>query len=206
MIALFVFLAIVFIVNKYICAWGCQVGVLQDLIFRINQTDKRKVIVGKQFKIPFIISNSVRITFLVIFTIIAFAWGFDIVEPIDPFKVYKPSYLGLSGALFIGILLIVSLFVYRPWCHFLCPFGLVGWVVEKLSLIKINVNYDTCIACKKCAEACPSTVMNAILTRTKKTIPDCFACYNCREVCPTESISFSTNKRTLPPKGHFDKK
>lgn len=30
--------------------------------------------------------------------------------------------------------------------------------------------------------------------------------HTCREVCPTESISFSTRKRTLPPQGHFDKK
>ncbi len=205
MIALFVFLAIVFLANKYICAWGCQIGVLQDLIFRINQTDKRKAIAGKQFKIPFVISNSIRIIFLAVFTVIAFVWGLDIVEPIDPFKIYKPLYLGIAGALFTGILLIVSLFVYRPWCHFLCPFGLVGWLVEKLSRIKINVNYDTCIACRKCAEACPSTVMNAILTRTKKTIPDCFACYTCRDVCPTESISFSAGKRNMPPAGHFDK-
>lgn len=206
MIALFVFLLIVFLVNKYICAWGCQVGVLQDLIFRINQTDKRKVIIGKQFKIPFVITNSVRIIFLGGFTLIAFAWGLDIVELIDPFKIYKPVYLGLGGIIFAGIILISSLFLYRPWCHFLCPFGLVGWFVEKLSRVKINVNYETCIACKKCAEACPSTVMSAILMRNKKTIPDCFACYTCREVCPTESISFSADKRTMPPEGHFDRK
>jgi len=40
MIALAVFSAVVFRANKYICAWGCQDGVLQDLIFRINQTPK----------------------------------------------------------------------------------------------------------------------------------------------------------------------
>ena len=63
-----------------------------------------------------------------------------------------------------------------------------------------------CIACQKCANACPSTVMGAILKRDKKTIPDCFACYTCRDVCPTESIRFSTGKRDLPPVGHFDRK
>lgn len=205
MIALLVFLAMVFIANKYICAWGCQAGVLQDLIFQINQTNKRKAIVGKQIKVPFVISNSIRVIFLVIFTIVTFTWGLDIVEPIDPFKIYKPAYLGLAGALFVGTLLIASLFIYRPWCHFLCPFGLIGWLVEKISWVKINVNYKTCIACGKCETACPTTVMEAILKQEKKTIPDCFACYNCRDVCPTESISFSTKKRTIPPAGHFKK-
>lgn len=94
----------------------------------------------------------------------------------------------------------------KNWIHFFCPFGLVGWLVEKVSRIRISVDYETCIGCQKCAKACPSTVMGAILRLDKKTIPDCFACYACREVCPTESISFSTRKRALPPPGHFEKK
>ena len=206
MIALFVFLMIVFVANKYICAWGCQVGVLQDLIFRINQTDKGKAIVGKQVKVPFAVSNTVRVLFLVIFTLAAFVWGADIVEPIDPFKIYKPAFLGFLGMVFVGGVLVLSLFMYRPWCHLFCPFGLAGWMVEKISRIRISVDYQTCIACEKCAAACPSTVMHAILKQDKKTIPDCFACYTCMEVCPTESILFSTRKRILPPSGHFKKK
>jgi NAD-dependent dihydropyrimidine dehydrogenase PreA subunit len=206
MIALTLFLLIVFLANKYICAWGCQAGVLQDLIFRLNQTDKRKAILGKQIKPPFLLTNTVRVAFMGIFTAAAFAWGADIIEPVDPFKLYKPAYLGLAGAGFVGILLVASLFVYRPWCHLFCPFGLVGWLVEKVSRVRISVDYETCIACQKCATACPSTVMEAILKRDRKTIPDCFACYTCREVCPTNSISFSARKRRLPPPGHFEKK
>ncbi len=204
-IALLVFLVIVFLANKYICAWGCQVGVLQDLVFRLNQTDKRKAIVGKQIKPSFALSNTVRIAFLGLFIIMAFGWGTDMIEPIDPFKIYKPAYLGLAGAISVGILLIAGLFIYRPWCHFLCPFGFTGWLVEKISRIRISVDYGTCIACQQCAAACPSTVMGAILRRDKKAIPDCFSCYTCREVCPTNSISFSTRKRTFPPLGHFEK-
>ena len=112
----------------------------------------------------------------------------------------------IFGVIFVGILLILSLFIYRPWCHLFCPFGLVGWLVEKASRISISVDYETCIACQKCATACPSTVMGAILKQDKKTIPDCFACYTCRDVCPTESIRFSTRKRTFPPPGHFEQK
>jgi polyferredoxin len=206
MIALVMFLVIVFLANKYICAWGCQLGTLQDLIFRINQTDKRKPIIGRQIKLPFVLTNSIRVLFLCVFTFVAFSWSIDIVDPIDPFKIFKPAYLGLSGGMFVGLLLLASLFIYRPWCHLFCPFGLVGWLVEKISLAKISVDYETCIACQKCATACPSTVMDAILRRNTTTIPDCFACYTCREVCPTDSIRFSTRKRTSPPADHFDKK
>jgi polyferredoxin len=206
MIALIIFLSFVFLANKYICAWGCQAGTLQELIFRLNRDDHNRPIILKQVKLPFVFTNSFRALFFIIFTFIAFLWSVDIIDTIDFFKIYKPEHIVLAGGVLTGILLTTSLFIYRPWCHLFCPFGLAGWLVEKISLVKINVDYGTCIACRKCSDACPSTVMSAILLKNKKTIPDCFACYTCRDVCPTGSIEFSARKRVNPPAGHFDKK
>jgi polyferredoxin len=206
MIALTVFLVMVIIANKYICGWGCQAGVLQDFIFRLNRSDKLRPVIWRQFKLPFVFTNSVRVVFFIMIIACAIVWGYDIVDPIDFFKVYNPVHLGMAGGISAAIVLGAGLFVYRPWCHLLCPFGLVGWVVEKLSIVKINVDYSTCIACKKCAAACPSTVMSAILLRDRKVIPDCFSCYTCRDVCPTGSIRFSADKRILPAENHFKNK
>lgn len=202
MIAMFVFLALVLLANKFICAWGCQFGALQDLIFRFNRNVKDTKGKLSQIKLPFIVSNSIRVLFFLIFTGAAFLWAFDLISEIDPFKIYNPAKVGTGAGIFIGILLALSLFIYRPWCHLFCPFGLVGWLVEKISIFKIKVDYDTCIACEKCAGACPSTVMNAIL-KQEETIPDCFACGNCIDVCPTNSIQFQAGKRSLPPAGKF---
>lgn len=204
MVALTVFLAFVVIANKSICAWGCQLGVLQDLIFRLNRNKKGNKGIIKQYKIPFKISNGIRVAFFAIMLVVAVIWALDLVELVDPFKLYNPAIPSIAGWIFIGLVLIASLFVYRPWCHLFCPFGLVGWLFEKLSFFKIKVDYNSCIACDACSKACPSDVMDSILKRNKKTIPDCFACGNCIDVCPTDSISFSTGKRELPPSGKFD--
>lgn len=202
LVAFCIFLLMVVLANKFICSWGCQVGTLQDLIFRLNRDSKdRKGLFG-QIKIPFVISNSIRIIFLLTLTILAFMWATDIVEHIDPFKIFKPETIGLAGGLFIGIILIVSLFIYRPWCHFFCPFGLIGWLAEKISIYRIKVDYNKCISCQLCSKTCPSTVMDAILKRNR-IIPDCFSCGNCIEVCPADAISFTTGKREKPPEGKF---
>jgi NAD-dependent dihydropyrimidine dehydrogenase PreA subunit len=205
MIALSLFLVMVFFANKFICSWGCQFGTLQDAIFRINRSEKDRTSMFFQVKLPFVISNTVRIATFVVLTVIAFAWGFDIIGAVDPFKIYKPSVVAVYGWIFIGAVLVAGLFIYRPWCHLFCPFGLVGWLVEKISIFKIHVDYDTCIACEACAKACPSSVMEAILKRGRKTIPDCFACATCIGVCPTKSISLKSGKRTMPPEGKFNK-
>jgi polyferredoxin len=203
-IALTLFLIFVFVANKFICTWGCQFGTLQDFIFRLNRDSKDRQGRIRQFKPPFILTNTIRVVFLAAFTLVAFLWKVDFVELIDPFKIFNPSKMILAGGIFVGVLSIASLFIYRPWCHFFCPFGLAGWIVEKVSLVKIKVNYETCIACEACAKACPSTVMNVILKR-ERLIPDCFSCATCIETCPTSSISFESGKRNKPPAGKFQK-
>lgn len=188
-IALLVFLGIVLTANKFICGWACQFGALQDFIFRLNRDTKDREGILKQYKIPFYISNTIRIVFFILFTFIAFVWSFDIVEAINPFTIFKPAALTSISIVFIFLLLISSLFIYRPWCHLFCPFGLLGWIVEKYSRYKIKVNSTTCINCKQCVKSCPSNAMKSILSKDKIK-PDCFSCGTCINICPTKSITY----------------
>jgi len=203
-VALSVFLIMVVVFNKSICAWGCQIGTLQDLIFRINRKKNSKPVFN-QYKIPFIVSNSIRSLFFILLIIIASAWATDIVEHIDPFKIFNPSTLTFIGWMFVGIILGSSLLFYRPWCSLFCPFGLLGWGFEKIAKFKIRVDYSRCIACNACVKSCPSTVMNTILKR-ETAISDCFSCGSCIEACPSNAIDFSSLKRDLPPKDKFTMK
>ena len=204
LLALSVFLLLVILANKFICAWGCQLGTLQDLLFRVNGGPDRQPGLLRQYKPAFVFTNTVRVLFFGVFAFIALDRGVDIIGPVDPFKLFKPAALTLAGWGFAGAILVLSLFVYRPWCQLCCPFGLAGWLAEKISVFKIKVNYETCVACGACAAACPSTVMGAILKR-ERAIPDCFACGACVAVCPTRSVSFASGPRALPPPGKFEK-
>ena len=204
LIAMTAFLLMVLLANKFICGWGCQAGVLQDLLFRLNRKAGDRPGRG-QIKLPFWLTNTVRKLFFVAFVVWAVAWGTNLIEPLDPFRVFKPATMGWLSVGFVGLLLVASVFVYRPWCHLFCPFGFLGWLVEKASVTKIVVDYDRCIACERCAERCPSTVMGAILKRDRE-IPDCFSCGTCIEVCPTQAIAFKAGKRQKPKEGKFAKK
>ena len=193
-IALGIFLLTVVLANKFICSWGCQFGVLQEFLFRLNRSRKDRRGLMKQYKPPFWLSNGVRATVFVAAILVGLAWAFDIIGYVDPFKIFNPSVLAIAGIVFIAIVLTASLFVYRPWCHFACPFGFVSWFFEKLSIFRIKVDYKKCIACDACSVTCPSTVMSAILKQDKKTTPDCFACGTCIETCPTNAISFTSTR------------
>ncbi len=200
-IALGIFLLTVVVANKFICSWGCQFGLLQEFLFRLNRrkTDRRGQ--SKQYKPPFWLSNSIRVAVFAAFTAVGVLWAFDFIGYVDPFKIFNPAVMTVAGIGFVLIVLALSLFVYRPWCHFACPFGLVSWLFEKLAIFRIKVDYNKCIACDACAVTCPSTVMSAILKKDKRTVPDCFACGVCIETCPTDAVSFTASRK---PQGSYE--
>ena len=68
MIALMIFLIMIFTANKFICSWGCQFGAFQDFIFRLNRDGKDRKGIIRQLKPPFVVTNAIRIAFFVIFT------------------------------------------------------------------------------------------------------------------------------------------
>jgi NAD-dependent dihydropyrimidine dehydrogenase PreA subunit len=54
-----------------------------------------------------------------------------------------------------GCLVLISVFVGRPYCRFLCPYGvLLGWV-SRLSWRRVTITPDACPSCRLCEDSCP---------------------------------------------------
>ncbi len=51
--------------------------------------------------------------------------------------------------------LVVSAFVGRPYCRFLCPYGVLLRPLSRLSWRHATITPDECIQCRLCEEACP---------------------------------------------------
>jgi polyferredoxin len=115
---------------------------------------------------------------------------------VDPFRVFNPAALGLAGGLFLALLLGISTVVYRPWCRFCCPFGLVAQVPARFALLRIRRNPAACSGCASCANACPTGAMIDILADAPR-VRDCFACGSCLEACPTGSVRFGRRPSSL---------
>ena len=182
-IALLVFLLFVFISNKSICSWGCHLGALQDCLNFIP--------VKRKFKLPFWVTNSIRILVFISVIVFIFISKYDWIGEVDPFKVFNIFnwQMSFAGVIFLLFILFFSLFFYRPWCQLFCPFGLTGWIVEQMSLLKPQINRDGCVKCKKCITVCPTQAMNDIY-HSKKIRADCFGCSNCIIECPVNVIDW----------------
>ena len=104
--------------SKLICSWGCQLGTLQESIFNIP-VFKRK----RKFQVPFALSLALRIVFFVLFFFLLFgiALGvknFVLFHQINYFKIYNWD-LAPFAIYSLPILVLTSLFIYRPFCQFI---------------------------------------------------------------------------------------
>ena len=77
---------------------------------------------------------------------------------------------------------VLSLVVYRPWCRWLCPYGLVIGLLGKASLVKIRRNTEICTGCRRCDRFCPVHLPVSQMHNTSGT--RCIQCSRCASSCP----------------------
>jgi polyferredoxin len=149
---------------KLFCGWVCPFGALQEIVNRIPAPS------GKKIKLPFKISNSIRISLFAISLIMILTTGYDLYTYhgiLNPFELFDWA----------------SVFVYRPFCYLVCPVGLLTWLLEHVSIFRVRLLREKCNDCKKCILKSPCPSVKAILDGDKLR-PDCFACGACIDACP----------------------
>ncbi len=168
--------------GKVFCGWICYLGAIQEFLYigkiKILQTEKAQKIMRITRYILFAI-----ITMQVIITQ-SIEWS-----KIGPFKIifnlYSPN---ITGYILLGVLLISSLFIHRPFCKMICPAGLIfGWVTKIPGASVLGIT-NSCVGCKTCNTSCK---INAI-TREGKTSKldnqECVMCGECMSDCNIKSI------------------
>ncbi|MHC4560479.1 MAG: 4Fe-4S binding protein [Planctomycetota bacterium] len=73
----------------------------------------------------------------------------------DPFvSIFRLS--GDFNILVLGAsLLLVGVFIGRPYCRFICPYGVILRQLSRLSKWRVPITPDDCVQCRLCEDSCP---------------------------------------------------
>lgn len=180
LVMLIIMLVFVTASNRSICGWGCQLGLIQDALYRVP---------APKFNVSKKVTLWTRVLFFCVFAGLLFFSGLNILGLMDPFGVFQLSLSSISGLTITGVVL-VSMMFYRPWCRFLCPFGLVGLVAEQFSFYRPRINRDECVNCMQCVKACPTGAMQDFYEENRFH-NDCYACGECIQACKINVLNWS---------------
>jgi len=167
MIGILIVIGLALIYGRTFCGHICPVGTLQELASRLP---------GKKIRIqnPTI---SERIRFIVFIGVIIA--GLVSITLMEYTGIYDFFSLTISaGFIVFAIILAISVFVYRPVCRFLCPYGVIFSLANSRSWFAVT-RTKNCTGCRKCEKACPVNI--AGLDAPKR---ECYLCGRCQEACP----------------------
>lgn len=138
--------------GRVFCSGVCPLGALQELVnvrnFRLSRAVSATLTMIPWVYLAFtILYAATRSQFLIC--------------RLDPFvSIFRLG--GDIGILSFGIvLLVMSIFIGRPFCQFLCPYGALLSVFSALSWKKVEITNKGCINCALCGVSCPVDAIRA---------------------------------------------
>lgn len=132
--------------GRTFCAGVCPLGALQDLVALKPMSIKLwlEKVLGV---IPFIYLG---------LAILYAATSTDfIICRYDPFVGFFRIDATFMMFAIGGIFLLVGVFIARPYCRFLCPYGALLNIVSRFSWKHMTITPAECIQCRLCEDSCP---------------------------------------------------
>jgi Pyruvate/2-oxoacid:ferredoxin oxidoreductase delta subunit len=172
--------------GRVFCGWVCPIGAAQELLHVSKMKEKVPVRVDRALK-------WLKYPVLLLFAYLSWKAGQNIFCAADPFKVLFNFNGTVIATIALIIILGLSLFVKRPFCRYVCPYGAVLALTAKLSLRKVKLAGDKCVGCAACAKAiCPMNAITTVNSDNQKPVIDnseCIRCRECYEACKRGAIS-----------------
>ncbi len=165
----------------FFCGWLCPFGALQEIINICSQ----KIGIVQIYIKDALHRKLIYIKYIILLVIISFLFiDLDIallLTEVEPFKTSITLKFAreLPYLIYAIILLVLSIFISRFYCRYICPLGAVLAVGGKLRLTNILLRRKECGSpCHLCENSCPT---QAIKSDGKIDMNECFYCFDCQE-------------------------
>ena len=197
-ILMYIGFALALLFGPVFCGWVCPLGSFQEWFGKLGRK-----ISGKKFNrlIPATADKYLRYLRYVVLIWVVYVTAasaelfFTDYDPYYALFNFWTGEVAVSGLVILGVMIVISMFVERPFCKYACPYGAILGVFNLFRIFKIKRKAATCNGCKVCDRICP---MN-IEVSADNVIRDhqCISCLECTSeyVCPVEdTVVMTTGK------------
>ena len=205
-------------VGRFVCGWLCLFGLLQELLYKIPTPKLR---VPERLDRPLRYLKYLVLAVLVVGLPLLYRSEYGAGEPFFckylcpvgtleggvPLVLLNDVLRPALGWLFrwkmlvLALCLVSCVFIYRPFCKYLCPLGAFYALFQRVSVVRIKVDAGACTGCGRCSRVC---AMQVDPHKTPNS-PECIRCGDCMKACPMHALSFTgpwkTGTQTQKAKG-----
>lgn len=179
-----------YIFHKTWCGWVCHLGALQEFLYM--PAAKIKFLRSRRTQLVMKYMRYVLVLTLIVQVAITHSYMYD---SIDPFKTaYNLGYnAGYTEWILLALLLISSIFIYRPFCKAACPIGLIlGWITKIKGAAVLGYE-DNCTNCAVCARTCNTQAIYRNNNQSTLENKECIACGECMDGCRQSALKIYRN-------------
>ena len=188
---------------RTICGFLCPVGLGQELLYKIKTPKVKKsryTRILSYFKYVLLILLVIAVPLITHsapgfckYVCPAGTFGGSgglLVNPVNSSYFETLKFLFSWKFVLLVVFIVLSIFIFRFFCRFICPLGAIYGFFNKYALIGVKLEDDKCVNCGLCLETCKMDI---------RRVGD-HECINCGEfipVCPTKAISWKGSKIVL---------
>lgn len=189
------------LLGRFVCGFLCPFGWLQEFLHKIPG----KKLSTKRLKPLTYVKYAVLLFAVVLLPVLIvndagmgdsffckYICPMGVLEGAIPLAIVNTGIRSALGQLFAWKLVILiavvvlSVLFYRPFCKWICPLGAFYALMNKVSLLGVQVDQCKCVSCGSCAKACRMDVD----VRRSPNHAECIRCGKCISVCPVDAVSF----------------
>ncbi|MHA2035145.1 MAG: 4Fe-4S binding protein [Promethearchaeota archaeon] len=180
LIRLSIFLGLTLVFGRIFCGYVCPLGAIQEMASMLRF--KTKLNYNRRYWKK---KNYLRWGFFAAYAIFSIIWGLEITLFMNPINGFLILWTPLNVVILIAFILFIStifisIFIYRPYCRFFCPFGALAFLFGKVSPLKIR-RTPYCNECGICGKICPTLESFDLSTKG-----ECYYCNRCIDFCNNE--------------------
>ena len=189
----FVLMVLVFLLavlfGPVFCGWVCPLGTIQEWVGKLG-----KKLFKKRYNhfLPYVLDRYLRylryalLAWVLYMTAMTGKLAFGDLDPYYALFNFWTGEVAISGLIILGVTLLATLFVERPWCKYACPYGAVLGITNLLRVFSIRRVSDDCRSCGICRRDCPMYI--PVDETLVVHYHQCISCLECTSeaVCPIE--------------------
>jgi NosR/NirI family nitrous oxide reductase transcriptional regulator len=149
--------------GRVFCAGVCPLGAIQEL------TGLKPVKLPKSVELTLALMPFIYLAIAILFASTNSQFLICRYDPfVGIFRLDAPYTMIIFGAL----LLLAGIFVNRPYCRFLCPYGVLLNIFSRFAGRHLTITPAECINCRLCEEVCPYDAIIPSDTDQKNVAPE----------------------------------